>query len=184
MIRTNKRISQLSIDYVTAEHAGLYTCLARNKAGYANYSTSLHVNGYCWHFLVYMAFFLYVLCLFSLQALVFYILVNGCAFAVPPQIGTFEFTDNPINAGDMTSVFCTVSKGDFPIDITWMLNGRAITDYAGISVARTNKRISQLSIDSVQAEHAGEYVCTARNAVGFTNHSTNLHVNGTHEKLW
>lgn len=103
---------------------------------------------------------------------------NTPCIIVPPQIGAFEFTDNPINSGDMTSVICTVSKGDFPIQIVWMLNGRLITDYSGISVARTNKRISQLSIDSVQAEHSGDYVCIASNAAGNASHSTTLKVNG------
>lgn len=98
--------------------------------------------------------------------------------SVPPQIGAFEFSDNPINSGDATSIFCTVSKGDFPIDLIWTLNGRNIVEYDGITVMRTTKRVSQLNIDSVQAEHAGKYVCTARNAAGNASHSTSLHVNG------
>lgn len=44
-MRTNKRITQLSIDSVTAEHAGQYTCFAENQAGASEYSTYLHVNG-------------------------------------------------------------------------------------------------------------------------------------------
>lgn len=78
----------------------------------------------------------------------------------------------------MATVTCSVSKGDFPLDVYWTLNGRAITDYGGVSVLRTNKRISQLSIDSVQEEHAGSYTCVALNAAGFANYSTNLQVNG------
>nr|XP_015838893.1 PREDICTED: Down syndrome cell adhesion molecule isoform X21 [Tribolium castaneum] len=96
---------------------------------------------------------------------------------VPPQITPFEFTDNPVNSEDMCSLLCTVSKGDFPIEITWRLNNRSIEAYQGISVLRTNKRISQLSIDSVQAEHAGEYTCLAKNPAGITHQSAILHVN-------
>lgn len=79
----------------------------------------------------------------------------------------------------MCSLFCTVNKGDFPIEITWKLNNHSIESYQGISILRTNKRISQLSIDSVQAEHAGEYTCVAKNPAGITHQSAVLHVNGT-----
>lgn len=79
----------------------------------------------------------------------------------------------------MSSLTCTVHKGDFPIDIDWTLNNRSVKFYQGISVMRTNKRISQLSIDSVQAEHAGEYICNAKNSAGTAKQSAHLHVNGT-----
>lgn len=78
----------------------------------------------------------------------------------------------------MVSIFCTIAKGDFPLEIQWRLNGRNAEDISGISIMRTNKRISQLSIDSVQADHAGEYVCSARNKAGTVSLSTALHVNG------
>lgn len=78
----------------------------------------------------------------------------------------------------MVSIFCTVTKGDFPLEVQWALEGRNVDEIPGISVMRTNKRISQLSIDSVQAHHAGEYVCSARNTAGNVSLSTVLHVNG------
>lgn len=79
----------------------------------------------------------------------------------------------------MTSIFCTVHKGDFPINITWLLNGELVGKHHGISVLRTNKRISQLSIDSVNAELSGVYECIASNPAGIAKHSAHLHVNGT-----
>lgn len=97
---------------------------------------------------------------------------------VPPQITPFDFTDGPANSGDMILVSCVVNKGDFPINITWTLNSKAINTFEGVSVLNTNKRISQLSIDSVQAVNAGEYVCTARNNAGYVSHSAYLRVNG------
>lgn len=98
---------------------------------------------------------------------------------VPPQIIPFDFTDDPVNSEDMSSLTCTVSKGDFPIAIVWTLNNRSVDTVQGISVMRTNKRISQLSIDSVQAEHAGEFTCSAKNPAGTAAYSAILHVNGT-----
>lgn len=95
-----------------------------------------------------------------------------------PEIIPFEFGGDETNSGDMVSVMCTVHKGDFPIDIHWTLNNRTLEKVDGISIMRTNKRISQLSIDSVQADHAGEYMCHAKNSAGIATHSTMLHVNG------
>lgn len=41
----NKKLSTLSVDYVTADHMGDYTCRAVNKAGVASFSAYLRVNG-------------------------------------------------------------------------------------------------------------------------------------------
>ncbi|XP_070160071.1 Down syndrome cell adhesion molecule 1 isoform X1 [Polyergus mexicanus] len=43
-IVTSKRVSLLTIDAVTASHAGEYTCIASNAAGGTSYSASLAVN--------------------------------------------------------------------------------------------------------------------------------------------
>lgn len=37
--------SMLTIDSVTDEHSGFYTCVAQNEAGTARYSAELNVNG-------------------------------------------------------------------------------------------------------------------------------------------
>lgn len=44
-IVTSKRVSLLTIDAVTASHAGDYTCTASNVAGGTSYIASLAVNG-------------------------------------------------------------------------------------------------------------------------------------------
>lgn len=91
----------------------------------------------------------------------------------------FDFGEEAINSDEMVSVFCTVNKGDFPIDIYWLLNNKSISTVHGVNVLRTNKRISQLTIDSVQEEHAGVYSCLAKNSAGIASWSTVLKVNGT-----
>lgn len=97
---------------------------------------------------------------------------------VPPQIVPFDFGESAVYSGDMASVLCTVHKGDFPIEIFWTLNGRDLAQIPGVNVLRTNKRISQLSIDSVDAAHAGEYTCKAVNQAGIAEHAAYLRVNG------
>lgn len=45
VVMTSSRISQLTIESVTAHHRGIYRCVAENKAGMAEYLSELRVNG-------------------------------------------------------------------------------------------------------------------------------------------
>lgn len=99
-------------------------------------------------------------------------------FPVPPQIAHFSFADEVVNSGEMASTQCAVTKGDFPLKITWFFNSNPIETLHGVSVMKTSQRISSLSIDSVDAIHAGVYMCLAENAAGADRYSTYLNVNG------
>lgn len=79
---------------------------------------------------------------------------------------------------DMVSASCTVNKGDLPINIYWLRNGQKIFSNDGISISRTNQRISILSIESVRDRHAGNYSCVAENKAGLVELSADLWVNG------
>lgn len=76
------------------------------------------------------------------------------------------------------SITCLISNGDLPIDIEWLFNDYGISSYSGINVMRGGKRNSMLSIDSVQARHAGKYSCRAKNHAAAVNFTTELIVNG------
>lgn len=52
IMKTSKRVSQLNIDVIKPEHAGKYTCLAKNKAGEAEFSAYLQINGSIMNFLI------------------------------------------------------------------------------------------------------------------------------------
>lgn len=97
---------------------------------------------------------------------------------VLPQIVPFDFGEDEINAMDMVSASCTVNKGDLPMKITWTRNGRQLFSNDGISISRTNQRISILSIESVRDRHSGNYSCVADNLAGSVNYTTSLWVNG------
>lgn len=101
-------------------------------------------------------------------------------FPVAPIILPFDFGEEPINSGDSTSLMCSISKGDLPIDIYWLHNNKTIDSNDGIIANKVGKKVANLIIDSVQAFHAGEYTCVARNKAGMTSYSTYLHVNGTY----
>lgn len=99
---------------------------------------------------------------------------------VSPQIAPISFGDEPVNAGDLVSVQCVVTKGDSPLEITWTFDSQPIrSDRMDVIVSNSGKRVKQLTIESVAARHAGEYTCVASNAAGSTSHSAKLDVNGT-----
>lgn len=92
-------------------------------------------------------------------------------------------SDGPANWGDMVSATCSIVKGDYPVEIVWLHNGKPInSDNPDIAITRINKHMSAISIESVAARHAGEYTCSATNRAGNVSHSTTLAVNGISTK--
>ncbi|CAK9830510.1 Cell adhesion molecule Dscam2 [Anthophora retusa] len=97
---------------------------------------------------------------------------------VSPQIAPMSFGDEPVNAGDLVSVQCVVTKGDSPLEISWTFDSQPIrSDRMDVILSSSGKRVKQLTIESVAARHAGEYTCVASNAAGSTSHSAKLDVN-------
>ncbi|XP_023314212.1 hemicentin-2-like [Trichogramma pretiosum] len=159
--KTGKMISVLSIDSVAAHHAGNYSCVASNAAGQAQLTTRLSVN-------------------VSKILVAFNSKLPDSKYPqvrIAPQIKTFSFGDEPLNAGETTSIQCVITKGDFPLDISFMFKGSPIVPGGDTIISETGKRAKQLMIDSVSARHVGEYTCVASNVAGSTSHSAYLEVN-------
>lgn len=79
----------------------------------------------------------------------------------------------------MAGVQCMVIKGDLPLDIFWSLNAIPIvTGQHSFTISRMNSRTSALNIESLDAKHRGVYQCIARNKAGFSEHQSELQVNG------
>lgn len=97
---------------------------------------------------------------------------------VLPQILPFDFGEEAVNYGDLTSLTCSITKGDLPIEITWFHNGLQVVKSDSISIVKANRKISMLSIDSARANHAGNYTCVTSNPAGSASHTTTLYVNG------
>lgn len=63
--------------------------------------------------------------------------------------------------------------------VQWMLNGIEIPPYLEVSTSKIGKRINVLSIDSVKADHRGNYSCVATNRAGIAEFTAPLVVIGT-----
>lgn len=99
-------------------------------------------------------------------------------FTVLPRITPFAFDGGPAQTGQYTTLTCTVQTGDLPLNFTWFLNGIELTDSFDIAISTVGKRSTFLTIESVQAIHAGTYTCQAENIAGMTQYSTELKVDG------
>lgn len=121
----------------------------------------------------------FTLCYELSSGWIFIVLIVKLRFSVPPQIHQFDFGEEAINSGDTVMATCFVAKGDLPITIRWSINDKPIDKLDGVSTMNANKRASQITIESVQNYHIGEYKCLAENKAGVAEFSTFLKVNGT-----
>lgn len=96
-----------------------------------------------------------------------------------PRVTPFAFEDNPLQDGDYVNIQCSISHGDFPLNITWIFNGLEVKTKSGIVVTPVGKRSSSLTIDSVSHNHAGNYTCRGANQAGFAEYTATLMVNGS-----
>lgn len=63
--------------------------------------------------------------------------------------------------------------------MSWTFDGKPIDGMSGVYILQTSKKISQLTIDPVSAEHAGKFECIAENEAGVQKFGAYLNVNGT-----
>lgn len=95
-----------------------------------------------------------------------------------PILLPFEFGEEPADVQSTTMVSCAVAKGDLPLEIEWLFEGRKIGPSDEVSITKSGQKISMLSIDSVQPRHAGNYTCLASNRAGTAEHTSELKVIG------
>lgn len=81
-----------------------------------------------------------------------------------------------MHTGQHTTLQCIVD-GDLPLHISWKFNGREMSSSTSVSFVN-GRRINVLTIEPINAKHAGNYTCEAWNTAGISNHTTHLAVNG------
>ncbi|XP_029175730.1 Down syndrome cell adhesion molecule-like protein Dscam2 isoform X16 [Nylanderia fulva] len=94
---------------------------------------------------------------------------------VAPHLQPFAFDE--ANSGDLIIVHCAVVKGDTPISLKWLFEGRHLEVGDGVGITALGDRVSALTIPAVRGDHAGEYACVADNPAGSARHSAHLKVN-------
>lgn len=98
--------------------------------------------------------------------------------SVPPKIAPFVAGPEPAFLGDYFALQCIITHGDQPVQIEWTVNNKSANSLPGARVSNVDRRSSVLTIESVDAKHAGQYNCTASNAAGVASHITELVVKG------
>lgn len=99
-------------------------------------------------------------------------------FSVLPKLAPFGVSDEPLHLGDYFQLTCAVVHGDFPYNITWYFNDEPITYFDGVSILMHGKRSSSLNIESVSAQHSGNYTCIGSNTAGRASITTTLSIRG------
>lgn len=100
--------------------------------------------------------------------------------AVAPKMMPFTFGNDPLESSQSTTVQCSITTGDLPLNIEWLFNGKPIAaELEDVIVSKISKRAGALSIESVSAKHVGNYTCVGRNAAGNASYTTQLLLNGS-----
>lgn len=87
----------------------------------------------------------------------------------------------PSNPGDAVVVNCVATKGDLPLEISWTFSSETIDSklQRDMTTMPLGPRASALTINSVSANHQGNYTCIVHNAAGRAEYAASLVVNGT-----
>jgi Immunoglobulin I-set domain. len=96
---------------------------------------------------------------------------------VPPKLSPTN-PERTLNVGERASLICSITKGDIPLTIKWLKDGRYLDNSAALSITHVDQYNSMLVIDSVSARHSGNYSCTVRNMVAEDTQVQRLIVNG------
>ncbi|EEC17786.1 titin, putative [Ixodes scapularis] len=159
-------IATMTIEKVSAEDVGNYTCTVSNGAGRDTASASLMVEverrASDWT---------------ALQPNERYERAAPSRHSEKPDIQPFSFSKN-IALGQKASVACVVIGGSEPFHFEWTHNGKMIVNKASKYVRENMENIATLTIQKVSAEDVGNYTCAVSNSFGKDSHSASLVVEG------
>lgn len=96
---------------------------------------------------------------------------------VPPKISPFT-ADRDLHLGERTTLTCSVTRGDLPLSISWLKDGRSMGPSERVSVTNMDQYNSILMIESLSPDHNGNYSCVARNLAAEVSHTQRLVVHG------
>lgn len=166
-IEFTRRSSILSIESVSGDNAGIYTCVASNHAGATNMSTELVVKGSPLSLKVFRLYFSSFTIVFNSQPYF---------WTVAPKVSLVNTGSNPSFIDDFVQFICS-ANGDMPIRFEWGFNNDSISILDNIKIDGT-RRSSTLTVETVEADNAGTYHCMATNKGGKDTSSSVLIVKG------
>ncbi|XP_049947508.1 Down syndrome cell adhesion molecule-like protein Dscam2 [Schistocerca serialis cubense] len=94
----------------------------------------------------------------------------------PPQIDPIS-TKPDLQRGMRTHLSCIVSKGDLPIEISWLKDGAPVPEDEEVSEKTIDDYSSTLSFRRLAPRHAGNYSCHAANAAASAHYTVQVTVN-------
>ncbi|XP_076388388.1 Down syndrome cell adhesion molecule 2 isoform X8 [Megachile rotundata] len=95
------------------------------------------------------------------------------AVIVPPKISPFT-ADRDLHLGERTTLTCSVTRGDLPLSISWLKDGRSMGPSERVTVTNMDQYNSILMIESLSPDHNGNYSCVARNLAAEVSHTQRL----------
>lgn len=98
----------------------------------------------------------------------------------PPVIEPFSFP-RFLEEGSRAKILCSVIKGDPPITIRWLKDGRPLTTSpmtVGVSISTLDEFSSAIVMSKVSLGHRGNYTCIASNAASSSNYTAEAVVYG------
>ncbi|XP_066599034.1 cell adhesion molecule Dscam2 isoform X3 [Prorops nasuta] len=95
------------------------------------------------------------------------------AVIVPPKISPFT-ADRDLHLGERTTLTCSVTRGDLPLSISWLKDGRSMGPSERVTVTNVDQFNSILMIESLSPDHNGNYSCVARNLAAEVSHTQRL----------
>ncbi|KAK7578218.1 hypothetical protein V9T40_010423 [Parthenolecanium corni] len=104
------------------------------------------------------------------------IIIQHLMVNVPPSIEPFYFPTDGLQEGSMTRVVCGISRGDPPLEISWLKDGTPVSAKFGVNISTLDPYSSLLRIPSLTASHTGEYTCVAVNPAAQVRYSSKLQV--------
>ncbi|XP_015912285.1 cell adhesion molecule Dscam1 [Parasteatoda tepidariorum] len=80
----------------------------------------------------------------------------------PPVIEPFHIPE-AIEEGARSKLLCSVTKGDPPITIQWLKDGKPLTQDLGVTETTLDEFSKAMLFTRVELRHKGNYTCIARN---------------------